>query len=96
MEKPSNRWQATRLAVLDRTHRTVLEPFEPLYTIYALVCVYYLFGFVRVRMLDEAVDIGLLEGFQILSAATAGVLVLPLNGSVLLLAIANRRFRKLK
>lgn len=95
MEKPTKNWRSLRLAVLNRAERTVFEPFEPLYTIYASVCLCYLVGFARFKFFDVGSDYTFSSVLILLIAAICGALIPVLTGSVLTIHFAHRRLRKL-
>ena len=94
MNRPSKNWKCIRSAVLARAQRTAIEPFEPLFTIYAAVCIYYVVGALRFQLFDHAAAFTI-ETVQLLTVAVSGVLVPVLTGSVITLHIAGRRLQKL-
>ena len=95
MNKPTKKWKCVRSAVLERAQRTALEPLEPLFTIYAAVCIYYVVGALRFQFFDHSAAFTLVETVQLLTVAVAGILVPILTGSVLTLHIAGRRLQLL-
>lgn len=95
MKRPTKKWKCIRSAVLARAQRTAIEPFEPLFTIYAAVCIYYVVGALRFQFFDHAAAFTLIETVQLLTVAVAGVLVPILTGSVITLHITGRRLQKL-
>jgi hypothetical protein len=95
MNKPSRKWNNTRRAVLERVQRNAIEPLEPLFTIYAAVCIFYLVGFLRFQFFVDITAFSWIDTVQLLSVAIAGVLVPILTGSVLTLHFASRRLDRL-
>ena len=95
MDKPSANWQKIRLATLDRARRTTTEPFAPLYTIYAGVCVCYLVGFIRFQFFDTAKDLNWITALQLFFVGISGALVPVLTGSVLTMYFADLRLQRL-
>jgi len=95
MNRPSNNWLNLRRATLDRASRAVLAPLEPLSTIYALVCTFYVVGALRLQFFDHTVTFNAIEAIQVVSVATAGVLVPILTGSVIALHFTSRKLEKL-
>ena len=95
MNGPSKSWRNARRAALERAERAVIDPLEPLFTIYASVCVFYLVGFLRFQFFDHTAGYTWIETIQILTVAAAGILVPILTGSVLTVHFASRRLRKI-
>ncbi len=95
MNGPSNNWLSARRAVLDRAERKVFGPLSPLFTIYAVVCVYYVIGALRFQFFDQTVTFTWIEAIQILTVAVAGLLVPVLTGSVMMLHFTGRRLQML-
>lgn len=95
MNKPSRNWQSTRRAVLERIQRNAIEPLEPLFKIYAVVCIFYLVGFLRFQFFVDITAFSWIDTVQLLTVAVAGVLVPILTGSVLTLHFASRRLDRL-
>ncbi len=95
MDRPSRNWKSVRSAALERVERTVIGPLERLFTIYVLVCVFYVVGTIHFHFLDQTTAFTLIEAIQILTVAFAGVLVPILTGSVLILHFASRRLKEL-
>lgn len=96
MNKPTKKWKCVRNAVLDRAHRTAIQPLETLFTIHAAVCIYYFVGALRFQLFDDSAAFTLIESIQLITVAIAGVLVPILTGSVLTLHIASRRLQSLE
>jgi len=95
LERPSKKWQGARRAALERARSAAIEPLVPLYTIYAVVCVCYLAGFLRFQFFDSTTEFTLFAAVQIVIVAIAGALVPFLTGSVLTLHFANLKLRRL-
>lgn len=95
MKRPTKNWQSLRTAVLARAERTVFEPLEPLYSIYAGVCLFYLAGFVRINFFNVGSEFTHSAALLLLMVAVCGALIPVLTGSVLTMHFAHRRLRKL-
>jgi len=95
MKRPSKKWRNVRLATLDRVRRSAMDPLEPLYTIYASVCLLYLAGFIRFQFFDYPDIFNLATALQLLILAVSGLLIPVLTGSVLTLCFAHRRLQRL-
>ena len=95
MIKPSRNWKRMRHSVLERTKRTVFQPLEPLFTIYACVCVCYLAGFVRFKFFDYPTDFTWITVLQITVVVISGIFIPFLTGSVLMLYFSSRRLDRL-
>lgn len=95
MNKPSKNWKSLRQAVLERVQRTAIVPLEPLYTIYACVCLCYLAGFIRFQFFDHPTNFTWIEVVQLAIVVVSGALIPLLTGSVLTLHFANRKLQLL-
>lgn len=95
MKKPSRNWCSTRRAVLERIQRSAIKPLEPMFTIYAAVCVFYLMGFLRFQFSNDITSFSWIDTVQILLVAVAGFLVPILTGSVLTLHFTSRKMEQL-
>lgn len=95
MNGPSKNWLSVRRAVLDRAERKVFDPLSPLFTIYAVVCAYYIIGALRFQFFDQTATFTWIEAIQILTVAAAGLLVPVLTGSVMMLHFTSRRLQML-
>ena len=95
MKKASENWKRTRRAVLERTHRTTVDPLSPLYNIYMGVSALYLAGFLHFNFFDYGTEFTWFRAGIIICVAVAGALVPVLTGSVLTLHFANVKLRKL-
>lgn len=96
MEKPSKEWKCMRLAVLERTRRTAIEPLEALFSVHAVVCVYYVVGCLYFQLVDHSATFTMIEAIQLLTVAFAGLLVPILTGSVLTLHFASQKLLRLE
>jgi len=95
MNGPSKKWLRVRRATLDRAERMIVNPLEPLFTIYALVCAFYVVGSFQIRFFEHAPGFTWIEAIHILAVATAGILVPVLTGSILTLHFTSRRLERL-
>ncbi|MFT6451746.1 MAG: hypothetical protein ACJA06_001232 [Halocynthiibacter sp.] len=95
MKKPSKQWQQARRATLDRARRQVIDPMQPLTTLFVATFLLYSAGFVRLNMLAETgQNYTWLDALQILGTAVSGLLLLILSGAVMTLGIMSMRLAK--
>lgn len=95
MERPSKSWQNGRKAALERAKRKIIDPLEPLFAIYAAVCMFFVVGSLRFRFFEFSADFTWIEAIQVILVAFAGIMVPILTGSVLIVQLASRRLQKL-
>ena len=95
MKKASENWKRTRRAVLERTHRTTVDPLSPLYNIYMGVSALYLAGFLHFNFFDYGTEFTWFRAGIIICVAVAGILVPVLTGSVLTLHFASKKLERL-
>ena len=95
MNKPSKQWQQIRRATLDRARRQVIDPMQPITTLFVATVLLYSAGFVRLNTLAETgQNYTWLDALQILGTAVSGLLVLILSGAVLTLGFISMRLEK--
>ena len=92
MNEPSKQWQQIRRATLDRARRQVIDPMQPLITLFVATVLLYSAGFVRLNMLAETgQNYTWLDALQILGTAVSGLLLLILSGAVMTLGFVSTR-----
>ena len=95
MNEPSKQWQQTRHATLDRTRRQVIDPMQPVTTLFVATVLLYIAGFVRLNMLAETgQNYTWLDALQILGTAVSGLLLLILSGAVMTLGFMSMKLEK--
>ena len=95
MNKPSNEWQQVKHATLDRARRQVIDPMQPITTLFVATVLLYSAGFVRLNILAETgQNYTWLDALQILGTAVSGLLVLILSGAVMTLGFMSMRLEK--
>ena len=96
MQKPSDKWIRLRRAALERARRTVIDPLQPLYAIFAAVSLIYLSGFGRFTLFPKTVgDYSWFDAVQVISTALSGLMLPVLAGSIIILGFVSRRLEKL-
>ncbi|GLQ28072.1 hypothetical protein [Sulfitobacter pacificus] len=95
MQQPSENWKRLRHAVLDRAHRTAIEPFSPVYNVYVAVCAVYLAGFAHFNLFADGAELNLFSASLLIAAAFSGALVPLLTGAVVTLHLTSRRLQHL-
>ncbi|MEM5469856.1 MAG: hypothetical protein ACSHWZ_18795 [Sulfitobacter sp.] len=95
MNEPSKQWQQIRRATLDRVRRQVIDPMQPLTTLFVTTVLLYSAGFVRLNMLAETgQNYTWLDALQILGTAVSGLLLLILSGAVMTLGFMSTKLAK--
>lgn len=92
MQEPDITWTSLRLAVLERAQRKTTGPLKPVYSLYALASIVYLFGFAGLHALDTSTWNATFLLLLAVPASLAGALIPFLTGSVLTLRFAERGF----
>lgn len=96
MNEPSKQWQQIRRATLDRARRQVIDPMQPLITLFVATVLLYSAGFVRLNILAETgQNYTWLDALQILGTAVSGLLLLILSGAVMTLGVMSMRLAKM-
>ncbi|WP_299047234.1 hypothetical protein [uncultured Tateyamaria sp.] len=95
MQKPSDQWKKLRCAALERARRNMIEPLEVVHLALLGASALYLAGFLRLNLFAQTDEFSWASGAFVLVAATAGLLVPVLTGSVLTLRFADRRLARL-
>ena len=95
MNKPSKEWQQVRHATLDRVRRQVIDPMQPITSLFVATFLLYSAGFVRLNILAETgQNYTWLDALQILGTAVSGLLLLILSGAVLTLGFMSMMLEK--
>jgi hypothetical protein len=85
MQQPSKNWTKLRAASFERAHRSIIEKFTPIHSIYAGVCIFYVAGFLSLNLSSEPIQVSWFSASQIVFVAIAAILVPPLTGAVVML-----------
>lgn len=95
MNKPSKQWQQIRRATLERARRQVIDPMQPLTTLFVATVLLYSAGFVRLNILAKTgQNYTWLDALQILGTAVSSLLLLILSGAVMTLGFMSMRLAK--